>query len=267
MNVSTLRPRTASELVDAAVRILRQQYGSFLVVSAVAAIPGLLANLLLLASTGWGSDLQALAAQDPFSGPRIGIMLVGFVTYAIAEGVYVRLTADAYHGSPTTPTEALGHVASRLPATAIGQLLRFAAAAIAGVFLLLPGIFVLVRTAAAAQGSVLEEEGPLGGIGRSWSLTKGSFWRVLGGIGLAWLLLFVAMFGLQMLIGILAALTGGQKAVLAVTVVLGSLGSVMVYPIIPIVTTLMYYDLRVRREGLDLELMADDLGAAAPASL
>ena len=51
------------------------------------------------------------------------------------------------------------------------------------------------------------------------------------------------------------------------TVVLGSLGSVLVYPLVPIVATLMYYDLRVRREGLDLELMADDLAAAAPAPL
>ena len=267
MTDGTLRPRTASELVDAAVRILRQHYGSFVVVSAIAAIPGMLANLLLLASTGWGSDLQALAAQDPFSGQRIMIMLVGFVTYAIAEGVYVRMTADAYQGGSTSPMDALGHVASRLPAAAIGQLVRFALAAIAGVFLVLPGLFVLVRTAAAAQGSVLEGEGALGGIGRSWTLTKGSFWRVLGGIGLAWLLLFVVMFGVQMVVGILAAVAGGQKAVLAVSVVLGSLGSVFVYPIIPIVTTLMYYDLRVRREGLDLELMADDLGAAAPASL
>ena len=85
MNDATLRPRTASELVDAAVRILRQHYGSFVVVSALAAVPGLLANIAMFASAGWGSDLQALATQDPFSGQRLGIMLLGFVTYAIAE--------------------------------------------------------------------------------------------------------------------------------------------------------------------------------------
>jgi len=251
--------------VDAAVRILRQHYGSYVVVAAVAAVPSLLANLLLLRDTSWGTDLAAMAAQDPFSGPRLWATLVGFVTYLLAEGVYVRLTADAYQGGPVSVADAAAHALPRAPLVVLGQIVRFIGVGIGSVLLFIPGMIVLVRTAVAAQATVLEDEGAIGGLSRSWSLSKGHAWRVLGGIGLAWLLFFVVMMGLQMLGGIVGAIVGGATAFLAVMLVLSAFGSVLIYPIIPIVSTLMYYDLRVRREGLDLELMADDLGAAAPA--
>jgi len=37
---------------------------------------------------------------------------------------------------------------------------------------------------------------------------------------------------------------------------------VLFYPIVSVVTTLIYYDLRVRKEAFDLEMMASELGAA-----
>ncbi len=48
-------------------------------------------------------------------------------------------------------------------------------------------------------------------------------------------------------------------AVLAATSLLAS-------PILSIGTTFMYYDLRVRREGFDVELMADSLGEGEAAT-
>ena len=35
---------------------------------------------------------------------------------------------------------------------------------------------------------------------------------------------------------------------------------IFLYPLIPIVQTLLYYDARIRKEGYDLELMAEGLG-------
>jgi hypothetical protein len=262
---ATLRPRSASELVDAAVRLFRQHFGSYVLIAAVAAIPGLVANALALAAADWGSDLAALATQDPFAGQQLGITLLSLATYLVAEGLYVRLTADAYEGGRPALGDVVRRVVPRVPAVLVGQVLRFVAVGLGLLALVVPGVIVLVRYAVAAQASVLEEAGPVAGLARSWSLTKGNTLRVLGGIGLAWLLLFVVIFGLQMIGGIIGMLIGGQTAVLLVMLVLNALGGVLVYPLIPIVSTLMYYDLRIRREGLDLELMADDLAAAAPA--
>ena len=40
-----------------------------------------------------------------------------------------------------------------------------------------------------------------------------------------------------------------------------------IYPLLAVVSTLVYYDLRIRKEGFDLEIMSRELGAApAPAA-
>ena len=41
-----------------------------------------------------------------------------------------------------------------------------------------------------------------------------------------------------------------------------ALVTVLVYPMVPIVSTLLYYDLRIRSEGYDLELLSGELDGA-----
>ena len=40
---------------------------------------------------------------------------------------------------------------------------------------------------------------------------------------------------------------------------------IFIYPLVTVVITLLYYDLRIRKEGFDLENMAKELGFASPA--
>jgi hypothetical protein len=42
--------------------------------------------------------------------------------------------------------------------------------------------------------------------------------------------------------------------------------AVFLYPFVQVVITLLYYDLRIRKEGFDMELMAKELGFGATAS-
>jgi hypothetical protein len=45
-------------------------------------------------------------------------------------------------------------------------------------------------------------------------------------------------------------------------VVLQSLLSILVYPFLYVVLTVLYYDIRVRKEGFDLELLASSVAGA-----
>jgi hypothetical protein len=47
--------------------------------------------------------------------------------------------------------------------------------------------------------------------------------------------------------------------------VLGALTTLVLYPVWPVVATVLYYDLRVRKEGLDLEVLAGELGPSSAA--
>jgi hypothetical protein len=59
---------------------------------------------------------------------------------------------------------------------------------------------------------------------------------------------------------------GGQfpmppDSTLIISQILSFLGISLILPLYPICTTLFYYDIRVRREGFDLEIMAQQLEA------
>ena len=72
--------------------------------------------------------------------------------------------------------------------------------------------------------------------------------------------------GLVIGAGILAA---GVEALLGKgevrSTVVGALVSLLIYPLLSCVFTLFYYDLRMGKEGFDLEMLSQQLGAAARA--
>jgi hypothetical protein len=115
----------------------------------------------------------------------------------------------------------------------------------------------------AVQAAVLE---PLNsgsdGVGRSWTLSKGFKGRAFG--------LFCVVFVLFILFGlgfvVIAAIATALFKPLLVPAVIG-LGLVLLflYPFTSCVFTLFYYDLRVRKEAFDLELLSRQLGIAARA--
>jgi hypothetical protein len=125
-------------------------------------------------------------------------------------------------------------------------------------------IWFTVMFRMAAQVVVLEREGPVRALGRSWRLVRGSFWRVLGITLLAGLIVVVTAGVLQIPFGLLAALAGGGSSLLPTTsgnvagILISAVGGVVAgavaRPISAGVAVLLYVDLRMRREGLDLVL-------------
>ena len=116
----------------------------------------------------------------------------------------------------------------------------------------------------AGPAVVLEREGPTQALARSWRLVRGSFWRVLGITLLAGLIVLVTAGVLQIPFGLLAAWagggnsllpsTGGNVAGILISAVGGVVAGAVARPISAGVAVLLYVDLRMRREGLDLVL-------------
>lgn len=158
----------------------------------------------------------------------------------------------------------LGFVISGL----LGALINPAIGGIFGVFLgVLVGaalfIFALIWIASrlfiAEVVLAIESDQDAGGsLSRSWELTQASVWRIQ--------IVFLATFLIQLPIlsvtnyipSILLELLPGETLAYAVTVflsvVLSLLGSMVILPFWQAVKGVLYYDLRSRREGLDLEL-------------
>jgi len=105
---------------------------------------------------------------------------------------------------------------------------------------------------------VLEQLSGWRGLRRSWSLVRGLFWRIFG-ILLLVLIIRVIIGGI---VGALLGLAGSAldtNGQLIVTDVAGTIANVFVSPIAYIAVTLLYYDTRIRKEGFDIEMLAQTL--------
>ena len=117
-----------------------------------------------------------------------------------------------------------------------------------------------------SQAIVLEGHSAIEGLRRSWNLVRGSFWRVFGITLLLGLLVsmasFVPTFAVQF--GVSLAFPGSLEIQTILNQVVTTVLTILLTPITAIANTLLYYDLRVRKEGFDLELMARQLATALP---
>ena len=131
---------------------------------------------------------------------------------------------------------------------------------------MVPGIYVACRLLVCVPAALIEQRGPRDSLARSWELTKGFAGRafmmflLFFAIAIAANLLFVTPFT----IGIATALK--NPAVLWFWMVLSQIGArvaaVLTQPILLIANAIFYYDLRVRKEAFDLQLMMNPTGPA-----
>jgi hypothetical protein len=243
-----LRPRSPSELVDAGFRLLRRHFGAFVALGTVSYIPSLLVNLAQLTGFDASSTAAVLAL--------VALVVLIVPAYAVAQGALAALAADAYQTGEARLGDALRRALRRV-GPAVGVMLLVGVLFAVGILLLIvPGLYLFARLATAFPAVVLEDLGPGEAIGRAWSRSAGRVGHSFGTLALTFLLYFVVLIGAT-IVGGLGAIVGGQIAVLALTAVI----TVVVSPMIPIVTTLLCYDLRIRSEGYDLEVLSGQLDA------
>jgi hypothetical protein len=128
---------------------------------------------------------------------------------------------------------------------------------------LLGGSVVFIYMAFLGQVIAIERQGTGGALARSWRLVAGRLWRTSGIAGLLVLLVMALTLAFQVpaLVAVGKWAPAGQTpegaAVLAILImVVMAVTSVLAAPLLAIGATLMYYDLRVRREGFDVQMMA-----------
>ncbi|MEL7976944.1 glycerophosphoryl diester phosphodiesterase membrane domain-containing protein [Isoptericola sp. F-RaC21] len=125
-------------------------------------------------------------------------------------------------------------------------------------------VWLGVRVGLVAPALALEGQGLGRTLARAWRLTRGSFWRLFGIYLLAMIIVSVASYILTIPISVVAGVIGGTggstETFTTATVVASVLSSVISAAITTIfvasVVALLYIDVRMRREGLDVQLAA-----------
>lgn len=241
---------------------------------------------LLDPDSGSGSGAFSLLSAVPYLG-----LLVGSVVTVVLNGLLVRVVSEAVLGRRTSAGEAWRRTRGQVPrllalslgagfvgllvlAAVVGAavLVGLGAGTLTGVLVgVLLGlawsvacVWLLVRFLLLAPAAmVLEGTGLRASLRRAGELSRGQFWRLLGISLLARLAagLVAQVFGVALGVVAIGALflvggtTGGLVYVFA-QLVSQVLTSAITTPFVSGVTALQYVDQRIRKEGLDVALIA-----------
>jgi len=273
-----------SELLDELFRLYRRHFSLIVTVSLLVALPGLVWSLVTgIYRFNSSSYVNSLITTSPGGQPTfnsqqlsnlVGSLILGFVggffLLPISLGAVFRSITDVALGQPATVGSVLRETLARylplLGLVALGFLMFLGwtiAEGIGFLLLVLPGIAVFcaavylgVRWLLVLPAMMAEDIGPVRGLGRSWNLVKGSWWRTFGILLIVLIMYFIISYALVILFGLIAAIfTSGDFHAALVQVGSTLLGAVL-GPILYIAVVLLYFDLRVRKEGLDLDQLA-----------
>ena len=289
-----LRAMSVADLLDETIRLYRHNFLTFVGIVAVLQAPMSLLSTFLSAYyaqrylTVLQESVESYGAlpSDEFMVGYIAylvvILLVGAFNWLVVNNLVTaalaRAIANRYLDEPVSIGGAyrsiLRRFGSLFGALLLLVLIDILLVVVVAVTMLIPclGIFLAllvfalvlminIRLTFVIQAVVLEDCSPRQALSRSWDLVQGYGWRTLGVYLLIWL------FSLLIVSGPSYALTFGLQALevslvvqTAVSGVLTVALTVFYMPIRLTGLTLLYYDLRIRKEGLDLELQAATLG-------
>jgi hypothetical protein len=285
-----LRPLAFGEILDVGIKLCLRNWRVLVMCVVWLVLPAqILSVAVLLSVAPEALDPTATETVEPgdetsfFVAQGISGLVQGAV-YLISTAACFKAIADAYLGTEPSARRSLSFGLRRVPRLLALYILYGLAfflvfggvaglAAVAGPAVLVL-LLVLIPAAIYAANAwslstpalLFEDTGPVTALKRSWSLVRGSWWRVLGIILVGVLLVSVLAGVLQgILVLIPAALADGNDVALALaTVVAGTVSGTLTTPFTAAIFSLVYFDQRVRREGFDLELLAKGLGEQAP---
>jgi len=265
-----LRPLSLGELLDRIFFLYRRH---FLLFIGLAAVPYLLIlipvliGLLLYGLPGRSQVPSSVMAVAAVVGVILIIVvsLAVFVAFLYSAGASVFAVSEIYAGRQPTIRGSFRLVRGKA-GTIFGVMILSGLIIIAGfIALIIPGFYVMCRIPLATAAAMIEDLGASEAIRRSFDLTKG----FAGRSALIYLLAGALSYGVGLMIQIpffiLIAISAKQSHLLLLWTVLGQvgnfLGGILVAPVHTIGFALFYYDLRVRKEAFDLQMMMQAIGA------
>jgi hypothetical protein len=269
-----LRPLSLGEILDRTFSIYRR---NFLLFVGITAIPQLLilglhlAQILLTMKTPGQKVVSGTFLAFGLIGALIGVIIY-FVAYLFAQGGTVYAVSEIYLGRNTTIGESLSRMRGQV-AGLLGVILLNGLVIMVGfILLIVPGCYLACRLITCIPAALLENLGPRDSLERSFALTRDYAGRSF----LIYLLYFALLYGAFLLFSFpflfALALSAKDPAMVRMWMAWSQVGNflatILVTPIFTIATAVFYYDLRVRKEAFDLQMMMSPSGLiASPAGV
>ncbi len=275
-----MRPLSVGEILDVAIKVYLRHAGTLFRVVLVVVAPIEVLNTLVFASA-LPDDLNrpAFAPAAPGETEPIRpeelwttvaafgvVFLLAILAGTIATAASFKAVADAYLGERPAWRSSLRFALVRLHSLLWVTVLGGVLVLLGALLFVVPGIWLWIAFAVAVPVLLMEDVKGRRALGRSRRLVRGRWWQAFALVLLGYLLAGIAMTVLVGLVEATAFTDLGESAVayLALSTVASTVASVLTTPFIAAFVTVLYFDLRVRKEGFDLELLARQIESQPP---
>lgn len=242
-----LRSRSVGEILTAAFDLYGRSWRTLIPLVAVVVVP------LSILQSAIG---DAIGSDDPWQAAtgRLLIAIVSLFATLVVAGAVAWAAAGVLVGRETDLGEAYRFGAARMWSLLLVGVLVGLAVAGGLILLVVPGFIFLTRFSVSVVALVVEGKRGRAALSRSWSLVRGHSWSV---------------FGTWIVAGFLAGIVNGTLSApfpdsWFVRGLMAGIGSAITTPFTSLVISLIYFDLRVRKESLDVAGLERELRAAAP---
>jgi|GEM_PF-3464554 len=281
-------PMGIGDVLDTAFNVFRRHFVLFAGISALAALPVLVIEVLaaLLTPT---MPLSPVFTQDPSlrpfqgffqasqalsSGGGFAITFVQTILGIWRDGAIITAVIELFLGRPVTIRGAYRQAFGRSPSILLAGIIvslviglsilpAFALFLVPFIGPLIALVLVCIIVAAlaprwsmATAAIVAEHASGRAALGRSWHLTSDRYWRVFGVCfflqALVWCVSLVPSY---LVLGLLFVLPPGPLT-FAAYAVLSQVLQIALHPIGDIALTYLYLDVRARKEAFDIDLRA-----------
>jgi hypothetical protein len=272
-----LRPLGIGEILDVALKIVWRNASTLVRVVVFVVFPVQVISAFVTASaapsrlntdTGaFGTSGTTTSDVGAVAAAIVVVVVLGVISSTLASGACFRAIASAYLGERTGWRQSLGyalrHAHSLLWITFLSSLV----AGLGLIACIIPGVYLWVGFAVAVP--VLFTEGVRGrrALGRSRTLVRGFWWRAFGVTALGYLLTGILSGVISGLVVGVSTVSAGEATLagVVVSIVSGTVSKVLTTPFVAAFVTVLYFDLRVRKEAFDLQLLAERIGVEPPA--
>lgn len=242
-------PQTIGNILDSGFRLYFSSFKHIALFALGMALAGLVPSFMI--NTSDPSGLGVLANLPLFYGSLLIVSIVNFIFIGAMIHRMNSVTSEQLSGIGSSLRIGLRKF---LPMFAMSLL--YGLAVMAGtILLIIPGIFLSVAFILAHIALITENRGPIDALGRSWELVKNNWWRTFIIISVAFFIYMMLYSVFVMIYGVTIAMSG-PEAFAEYAIYLdagGALVNLFCYPMLIAIMLAQFSDLRLRREGGDLE--------------
>lgn len=277
MDPAGLRPLGVGEILDVAIKIYRSRFKVLVQAAGVVLAPVFVLAAVIRISLPSQDNLfessQPGATPDfevdrfwAFLAGTILISVLAFVASQVATGACFKAVSGAYLEEQADWRESLRFARSKLGSLLWLSFLFVILLAPAFLACIVPGVYLWGAWAVATPVLLFDDVRGWGALKRSRELVRGRWWPTVGVLVLMTILSGIVSAVFLGLFAGVVSVSDNEVAAAVADAIAQTASSALTTPLSAAVLTVLYFDLRVRKEGFDLELLAHKLGIDAPAT-